>query len=139
MTKEEAIYTILSQSELNTQVGGRIYPLVAPYQTDKYPFCVYSQMSRRAQGTKDGDECSLILAVSIASKTYKEAHDLALLAQKIFYDDATTTTEETVGFSNFRFESETEMFDLQTNTFMVKVEVSYEYNAIQLWQTAASE
>jgi hypothetical protein len=128
MTKEEAIYKILKESSLSQMVKNRIFPLVAPLGTDKYPFIVYSQTSRRTQGTKDGDNRMLVIAVSVVAKSYKEAHDISLDVQRVFFDDHTTSIEETVGFRDFQFESETELYDLQTDTYMVKTEISYEYN-----------
>ena len=139
MTKEEAIYKILTESDLAQKVKTMIYPLVAPYGVNRFPYIVYSQMSRYAQGTKDDENRMLILAISAVSKTYKEAHDIAFLAQKILYSDHTTEIENTVGFSNFRFESESEAYDREHDSFMVKLEVSYEYNPVDLWQTVQSE
>ena len=46
MTKEEAIYKILVESDLAQKVKNRIYPLVAPYGVNRFPYIVYSQMSR---------------------------------------------------------------------------------------------
>lgn len=129
MTKEEAIFKILSESALADHVENRIYPLVVPYGAEKYPYIVYSQQSRKAPGTKDGSERTLILAVSVVSKSYKEAHDIARLAQGVFYTDETTAIEDEIGLRDFIFESETEAYDLQTNSFLVKSEISYEYSA----------
>ena len=113
MTKEEAIYKILSESDLSQKVKNRIYPLVAPLGVNRFPYIVYSQMTRYAQGTKDNENRMLILAISAVSKTYKEAHDIAFLAQKILYSDHTTEIENTVGFSNFRILLVSQISDLK--------------------------
>ena len=128
MTKEEAIYNILTESELSKYVGDRIYPLVVPNGVNKYPFVIYTQEVTRTVGTKDGDRRTLNLALSVVSKGYKEAHEIACALQTVFFSDHTTEIEKAVGWDDFRFESESEMFDLASDTYMVKTEVSYEYS-----------
>lgn len=124
MTKEDAIYEMLSKSELSKEVGNRIYPLAAEEGT-QFPFVVYSQYSGAQPGTKDGSERQLTVAVSVVSKKYKEAHTLTELVMPAALKARTLTV--LAGMYDPEFLAESEQFDVTTGAFAVKTEITYDY------------
>tara|TARA_R100001163_G_scaffold8617_3_gene8472 strand:+ start:2640 stop:3050 length:411 start_codon:yes stop_codon:yes gene_type:complete len=75
----KAIYNILANnSDINTLVGTRIFPNVAP-QTTQFPFIIYDITGVRPNDTKDGASTldTNDVMISCYSKTYSQASDLA--------------------------------------------------------------
>ena len=75
----KAIYNILANdSDINTLVGTRIFPNVAP-QTTQFPFIIYDITGVRPNDTKDGVSTldTNDVMISCYSKTYSQASDLA--------------------------------------------------------------
>lgn len=59
-------------------VGKRIYPLVIPEGTPKYPFVVYRNLGIQPDYTKDGnDQDSVQVQVSVIAKEYEKGVEIA--------------------------------------------------------------
>lgn len=108
------IYSVLSQSsDVSTSVGQRIFPIVAPSDTD-YPFIVYTRSNAYPQnGTKDGwDGDSISFQVTVATSTYFEGAELANKVRDLFENCVISGTDLTI--ENIRMTSCTELFNEDT-------------------------
>ena len=72
------IVSTLSTPAIKALIGDRVYPLVIPDGTPRYPFIVYKRLGISPDYTKDGrgeDNCNV--QISIISKIYEDAINIA--------------------------------------------------------------
>nr|DAJ47722.1 MAG TPA: tail component [Caudoviricetes sp.] len=70
--------TLCSNSDIVAAVGKRIYPLVIPEGTPRYPFIVYRNLGVQPDYTKDGNnQDSVQVQVTVVAKGYEESVSIA--------------------------------------------------------------
>lgn len=108
------IYATIQASEnVRALVGTKVFPIVAPADTD-FPFIVYTRSNAYPQrGTKDGwlDD-NVAFQITIAADTYNESVELADKIRDLFENCVISSTELTI--NNIRMTSCTELFNEDT-------------------------
>lgn len=101
---------ITSDTELNSVLNNRIYPLVAPNDTE-LPFVVYNRTNVYSTNhTKDGwlnEDCSF--QISVVSNKYEESIELADKVRELF--ENCTISTSSLSITNVRLTSSNEMFN----------------------------
>ena len=105
--------TIQSSNKVTASLGDRVYPLVAPIDTD-LPFAVYTKSNAYPSiSTKDGwlgDNVSF--QISIVTDTYIEGAELANAIRDLFENCRISNDE--LAIENIRMTSCTELFNEDT-------------------------
>ena len=105
--------TIQASNDVTAIVGDRVYPIVAPNDTD-FPFIVYTRSNAYPQnGTKDGWlSDSVSFQITIATDTYFKGAELANMVRDLFENCRISSTDLTI--ENIRMTSCTELFNEDT-------------------------
>ena len=74
-----------NNKEIQRRISGRVYPLVIPSGTDKYPYIVYDTNGGTGETTKDGvvEDVSTV-RLSVISKGYREALEIGHIVRYAF-------------------------------------------------------
>lgn len=110
-----AIYNILSNdADVSALVGARIFPNVAKNSTS-FPFIIYDVKNEGPQDTKDGVSTLDVdnVMVSVYSKTYAEASDLALKIRTAL--DRVKGTFGGVEIQSIQYDGYNDLFDDNTS------------------------
>jgi hypothetical protein len=117
-------YKFDNTSSLNSVFAGRVYPLVGA-QTSARPFCIYDTTSIRTEGSKDAD--SHIDVVNVELTLVGDNYGVLQTA----VENVRTTfvrMKETIAGVNVQscsFETLTETFNVDEETFAVSVDLSF--------------
>lgn len=126
MTKEEAIYKVLSENtDIKAVVGKRVYPVIAPASTD-FPYLTYSTQSSAQPGTKDGNERTVVVSVSFVEKNYLSAHEHANLIMPAIFSKEDILAEGNL--FNPEFLQEQDAYNLNCDAYMVSTDFTLEFN-----------
>jgi len=117
-------YKFDNTSSLNSVFAGRVYPLVGA-QTSARPFCIYDTTSIRTEGSKDAD--SHIDVVNVELTLVGDNYGVLQTA----VENVRTTfvrmkeTIEGVNVQSCSFETLSETFNVDEETFAVSVDLSF--------------
>lgn len=105
--------TLQSSNDVVAKVGTRVFPIVAPNDTD-FPFVVYTRTNTYPQnGTKDGWDGDVVsFEINIATSTYNEGAELADKIRDLFENCRISTTD--LAIENIRMTSCSEAFNEDT-------------------------
>ena len=105
--------TIQSSNAVVAKIGTKVFPIVAPNDTD-FPFVVYTRTNSYPQnGTKDGWTGDIVsFEINIASDTYNEGAELADKIRDLFENCVISNTD--LRIENIRMISCTESFSEDT-------------------------
>ena len=117
-------YKFDNSSSLNNVFAGRVYPLVGA-QTTARPFCIYNTTSIRPEGSKDAD--SHIDIVNIELTLVGDSFSILQTAVENIRTSFVRMKEtiEGVIVQSCGFDSQSEIFNVDEETFAVSVDLVF--------------
>ncbi len=117
-------YKFDNTSNLNSVFAGRVYPLVGA-QTTARPFCIYNTTSIRPEGSKDADSHIDIVNIELTL-----VGDNFSILQTAVENIRTSFVrmKETIGgviVQSCGFDSQSELFNVDEETFAVSVDLVF--------------
>jgi len=117
-------YKFDNTSSLNTVFAGRVYPLVGA-QTSARPFCIYDTTSIRTEGSKDADSHIDIVNVELTliGDNYGTLQTAVENIRTTFV--RMKETIESVNVQSCGFDTQSEVFNVDEETFAVSVDLVF--------------
>ena len=117
-------YKFDNTSSLNSVFAGRVYPLVGA-QTSARPFCIYDTTSIRTEGSKDADSHIDVVNVelTLVGDNYGTLQTAVENIRTAFV--RMRETIEGVNVQSCGFDTQSEVFNADEETFAVAVDLSF--------------
>jgi len=117
-------YKFDNTSSLNSVFAGRVYPLVGA-QTSARPFCIYDTTSIRTEGSKDADSHIDVVNVELTliGDNYGVLQEAVENIRTAFVRMKETISA--VDVQSCEFETQSEIFNADEETFAVAVDLSF--------------